>query len=374
VLVAVEVALALVLATSAGLLLRSYVLLKAIVPGFSTDHVLTMQLWFPGQGYNEARRIAFLAHVLERIRSIPLVEAAGAASWLPLNYDALMSSDVQVKGQPRETVNTLGVTPGYFQSIGMSLVAGRFLREGDQNAFLVNEAFCKRYGLQSARAIGEQIALYGKPRTVAGVVGDIRDLHLEVAAEPVAFVPYADLPTPFVGLAVRTAADPKPLAAAVRAEIRAVEPGLAVGSVQTMEEVMSGAVAQPRFNLALLGAFAWLAVGLAVVGVYGVITYVVAQRRNEIGVRMALGAQSAAVVRYIMLRGMTPVVAGLAIGLGVALVATRLLRSMLYGIGPTDPAVFASAVLLLGAAALGACWLPARRASRIDPVDTLRHE
>jgi putative ABC transport system permease protein len=141
-----------------------------------------------------------------------------------------------------------------------------------------------------------------------------------------------------------------------------------------MEEVMSGAVAQPRFNLALLGAFAWLAVGLAVVGVYGVITYVVAQRRNEIGVRMALGAQSAAVVRYIMLRGMTPVVAGLAIGLGVALVATRLLRSMLYGIGPTDPAVFASAVLLLGAAALGACWLPARRASRIDPVDTLRHE
>ncbi len=373
-LVAAEVALALVLATGAGLLLRSYLLLKAIAPGFASDRVLTMQLWFPERTYGEVRRGEFLTQVLERIRGLPSVEAAGAASWLPLAYDALMSTDVQVKGRPRETVNTLGVTPGYFRATGMSLVAGRFLREGERTAFVVNEAFCKRYGLEPARVIGERIVLYGKPRMVAGVVRDIRDLQLERAAEPVAFVPYPDLPTPFVGLAVRTSSDPTKLVPAVRAEMRAVDPDQPVGRVQTMEEILSRAVARPRFNLTLLSAFAAVAVGLAAVGVYGVIAYLVSQRRNEIGLRMALGAQSGAVILYVLARGMTPVAAGMVMGVAGALAATRVLRSLLYGIGPADPVTFAFAALLLAAVALGACCVPARRATKIDPMEALRYE
>jgi len=374
VLVAAEVALALVLATGAGLLLRSYLLLKAIAPGFATDRVLTMQLWFPERTYDPVRRSEFLTQVLERIHSLPSVHAAGAGSWLPLAYEALMSTDVEVKGHAWERVNTLSVTPGYFQAVGVSLVAGRFLREGDRNAVVVNEAFCKRHRLDTSRVVGEQIVVYGKVRTVTGVVRDIRDLKLEAAGEAEAFLPYADLATPFAGLAVRTSTDPTTLVSAIRAEIRAVDPDQPVGRVQTMEEILSREVARPRFNLALLGAFAAVAVGLAALGVYGVIAYLVSQRRNEIGVRMALGAQSRAVILYVLTRGMAPVAAGLVTGLAGALAATRVLRRLLYGIGPADPLTFAFAVLLLAAVALGACWLPARRAARIDPMEALRYE
>jgi putative ABC transport system permease protein len=182
------------------------------------------------------------------------------------------------------------------------------------------------------------------------------------------------MPTPFVGLALRTSSDPKKLVSAIRAEIRAVEPGLAVGRVQTMEEILSGAVAGPRFNLTLLGAFAGLAVGLAALGVYGTIAYFVSQRRNEIGLRMALGAQSTTVLHYVLVRGMTPVALGLALGVPGALAAARALRTMLYGLGPADPMTYVSATLLLVLVASAACYLPARRAARIDPMEALRHE
>jgi putative ABC transport system permease protein len=374
VLVASEVALALMLATGAGLLMRSYVLLKAIAPGFSGDRVLTMQLWFPERAYSEARRGEFLERALERIRGLPAVESAGAVSSLPLAYEALISTDVEVKGHPRENVNTLGVTPGYFETIGSPLLTGRFLREGDKNAILVNQAFCKRYGLDTARVVGEQIALYGKYRTVVGVVRDVRDLQLDKAAEPEAFMLYTDLGTPWAGLAVRTSSDPKSLAAAIRAEIRALDPNQPVARFQTMEEILSREVARPRFNVTLLGIFAGVAVGLAALGVYGVITYLVSQRRNEIGVRMALGAQRGAVIRYVLARGMIPVAVGMAVGIGGALAATRILRGLLYGVGPTDPATFVLSVLLLAAVTLAACWLPACRATKIDPIEALRYE
>ena len=374
VLVGFEVALALVLATGAGLLLRSYGLLKAIAPGFAGDRVLTMQLWFPERTYGQARRGEFLQQALERIRTLPTVESAGAVSSLPLAYEALMSTDVEVKGHPQDTVNTAGVTPGYFQTIGGSLIAGRFLREGDRNAVLFNEAFCKRYSLEPSRVVGDQIALYGKLRTVVGIVRDIRDLQLEKAAEPEAFVPYPDLATPWAGLAVRASSDPATLVASIRAELRILDPDQPVGRVQTMEEILSRQVAKPRFNLTLLTAFAALAVGLAALGVYGVIAYLVLQRRHEIGVRMALGAQRGAVIGYVLARGMIPVVAGVVVGIAGALAATRVLRGLLYGIGPTDPMTFALSVLLLAAVTLGACWLPARRATKIDPMESLRCE
>jgi len=293
---------------------------------------------------------------------------------LPLAYEALISTDVEVKGHPRETVNTLGVTPGYLETIGSSLIAGRFLREGDRNAILLNEAFCRRYHLDAHRVVGEQIPLYGKYRTVVGTVRDLRDLQLLKAAEPEAFLPYSDLGTPWAGLAVRTASDPASLVAAIRAEIRFLDPDQPVTRFQTIEDILSREIARPRFNLTLLGAFAALAVGLAALGVYGVIAYLVSQRRNEIGVRMALGAPRGAVIRYVLVRGMVPVAAGVVVGMGGGLAATRILRGLLYGIGPTDPVTFALSALLLSAVTLGACWLPARRATKIDPIEALRHE
>jgi putative ABC transport system permease protein len=350
------------------------VLLRAVAPGFATDRVLTMQLWFPERAYDEARRGAFLNDVLERIHGLPRVQAAGAGSWLPLVNDALRGTDVRVKGHREEILNAMGVTPGYFRAIGLTLAAGRSPDGGERNAFLVNEAFCKRYGFEPSRVIGEQIVVDGKPRTVLGVVSDMRDLNLRRAAEPTVFLPYADMPTPYVGLAVRSASDPKQLVSAIREEIQAVEPGLAVSGVQTVEEVLSGAVAQPRFHMVLLGAFAGLAVGLAALGVCGTIAYFVSQRRNEIGLRMALGARSATVVRHVLAQGMTPAIAGLAFGLAGALAATRLLRTMLYGVGPSDLLTFTLTGLLLLAVALAASYLPARPAARIDPMEALRHE
>lgn len=374
VLVGSEVALALVLATGAGLLLRSYVLLKAVEPGFVGDRVLTMQLRFSERTDSEARRGEFLEEVLERIRSLPTVESAGAVSSLPLAYEALIGTDVEVKGYPRDTVNTIGVTPGYFQTIGGSLVAGRFLREGDRDGVLVNEAFCKRYAFDTKRVVGEQITLSEKLRTVVGVVSDLRDLQLEKAAEPETFVPYPVLATPWAGLAVRTSSEPKTLLTAIRAEIRALDPNQAVGRVQTMDEILSREVARPRFHLMLLSVFAVMAVGLAALGVYGVIAYLVSQRRNEIGVRIALGAQGRAVIGYVLARGMIPVAAGVVVGVAGALAATRVLRGLLFGIGPTDPLTFVLSVLLLGAATLSACLLPAHRATKIDPTEALRYE
>ena len=371
---AAEVALALMLAVCAGLLLRSYVWLRAIEPGFTTESVLTMQLSFPEQGYDAARRGRFLEEVLKRVRLLPAVESAGAASSLPLAYSVLLSTDIEVKGHAWEKVNSFGVTGGYFEATGIPLVAGRFLREGDDDSVVVNQAFCKRYGFEVNQIVGERIVVYGKERTVVGVAGDLRDLQLHREAEAETFLPYSILATPWAGLAVRTLSNPMALVPAIRSEIRSIDPNQPVERVSTMEEILSGSVAKPRFHLVLLGSFAVIAMGLAALGVYGVIAYLVSQRRNEIGVRMALGAQRGAVMRYVLARGMTPVMIGALVGILGALAATRLLRTLLYGIGPADPITFVFAILLLIVVALAACCIPARRATRIDPMEALRYE
>jgi putative ABC transport system permease protein len=377
-----EVALAIVLLIGAGLLIRSFVKLLDVDPGYRAENLLTARIALPPRYSDNSQRAQFYERILQRIAALPGVTAVGATSHLPLtSYN--MGAQLRVEGrQPREGENppsapVARVNPDYFRTMGISLRAGRLINDSDtQDApgvVLLSETLAHRL-FPDEDPLGKRLSVAGINTTVIGVVNDIRYTGLDGEIEQAVYLSYRQLPRSGMALVLRGAVEPSSLAPALRNAVREIDPALPVYDVMTMNERLSNSVAARRFNLLLLGAFAALALLLAGVGVYGVISYVVMQRTHEIGIRMALGAQSADVARLFIKQGMTLVMLGVALGSVGAFALTRVMKSLLFGVGATDPLTFAVITLLLISVALLACWIPARRATKVDLIITLRRD
>ena len=385
-----EMALALLLLAGAGLLIRSFAALQQVAPGFDPRRILTFELWLPEPQYAELERsAAFYQQLTDRLAALPGVEAAAGVFGLPLSGGPSAYGSFEIPGRPeREGYETSAgvrvVTPDYFRALRIPLLEGRPFDRRDaaatQPVVILNHAAARRYW-PGRSPIGErlrcQISMVERreqPRTIVGVVGDVHFDGLDRPAGPEIFLPHAQHPVTIMSLTVRTRSDPRALTASAREAVRALDPGVPLADVSSMEQVLEGSIAQRRFSMLLLAIFAALAVLLAAVGMHGVLSYAVAQRTSELGLRMALGAQPRAVFGMVLGQGLMLAGAGAALGLAGALALTRLLESLLYGVSATDAATLSAVLLGLAAIALLAGLLPARRAARIDPSIALRCE
>ncbi|HSE19712.1 MAG TPA: ABC transporter permease [Pyrinomonadaceae bacterium] len=390
VLVVSEVALAVVLLVSAGLLIRSFQLLRQVEPGFTTENALTMRMVLPFPKYaKQEMRTAFYDEALRRVKEVPGVEAAGMITFLPLSFNGMnFSFSVEGRAGPSDMNLPFAlfrvVSPDYFRAMGIPLQRGRFFEAHDAPdstpVVLVNRRLADRFW-PGEDAIGKRLKVgpADSPNawlTVVGVVGDVRQTGLyEQKLE--FYVPYMQERRSFMAprdLVVRTKADAAVLAGAVRQAVWAVDKDQPVSNVRTLDQVFAAAISQERFQALMLGLFAALALVLACVGLYGVISYSVVQRTHEIGVRMALGAQPVDVLRLVIRQGMLLTFAGLVVGIIAGTFVTRVLSDMLFGVTPRDPLTFAGVPVLLLVVAFLACYVPARRATRIDPLVALRYE
>ena len=388
-LVVLETAFAVVLLIGAGLLIRSFSQLRAVKTGFNADNVLTMRIDLPEARYKEiAKQTAYRRAVLAEVNSLPGVETT-MVSELPLSGERLMH-DFTVEGRPpvapgdEPSVETRSVEGDYFRVMQIPLLSGRRLTEQDnENAQLVgvaNEALVRQYfpnesplGARVGWARDEQIRWI----TIVGVVGDVKHFGLNDTERPALYTPYSQSGREWkrwMNLAIRSPQDSAALAAAVKSRLWKIDSQIPATKVRPMTEVISASVATERFNMLLLGVFAGLALVLAAIGIYGVVSYSVTQRTHEIGIRVALGAQSADVLRLVVGQGMSLVLIGLAIGLAAAFGLTRLMRTLLFNISPGDPLTFALVAFVLSVIALSACLIPARRATKVDPMISLRYE
>jgi putative ABC transport system permease protein len=373
-----EVALALALLIGSALMLKSFWRLTQVNPGFNAQNLLTFNLFLPEARYpKEQDRVLFFEQALERIRNLPGVNAAGMISNLPVSGGRLNTGVSAESSQPSPAIaaNWRAVTPGYFRAMQTPLRSGRYFDERDTaNSIwvgIVSESLARRLW-PNQDPIGKRLA--GRPMvTVVGVVDDIKMGSLKDETPLQLYMPYAQIPWwDGVAMVVRTTADPLSLTASVRQEVLALDPDLPVFNVNTMEQVLSTSVTQPRFYTLLLNLFSGLALLLAGIGVYGVMSYAVAQRTHEIGVRVALGAQDRDVLKLVVKQGMMAPLLGVALGLITAFALTRLMENLLFGVSATDPLTFVVITLLLTTVALLACYIPARRAARIDPMVALR--
>ena len=386
-----EIALSVVLIVGGGLMIRTVQGIMAIDPGFRSEGVLTMELSVPTSRYADGAHVSgFFEELRHRVERLPGVQHVAAARLLPLAAQ-MGNWGVRVEGYtPQPNEDTPGdwqiVTPGYFETLGLHLVAGRWFDERDQTGtppvFVISQKFANKY-FAGRDPLGGRIQLMSDSTpwvTVVGVVRDVEHNELTAAPPPMFYAVHSQYEqvgrfTPrTMSLAVRTTGSPLALAGAVRAQIRALDPQMPVAHVRTMDDIVRSSIARQRFSMLLLGAFGLLALVLAVVGIYGVVAQLVAARRQEFGVRAALGASPRALVRISLLDGLRQTAAGLAIGAVVALLLTRLMRGMLYGVTTSDPVTFALALVITGAVAMAASYLPARRAGRVDPASTLGAE
>lgn len=389
-LVVAEIALALVLLIGAGLMTKSFNKLLSADAGFDSENVLTMRIALPQTKYDTPQRIAqFYDRLLEGTRTLPSVVSAGAISHLPLSgaYSSgttwVSYSETVPEDQWAFEAERRFVSPDYFRTMSIGVVSGRAFDELDNAdgppVAMVDEEFVRRFW-PTENPIGKRIAINRDAngefvwREIVGVVRHSRHYDLSSVGREQAYYPYRQIPTTTMFLAIRAQSNPLALTNAVRNEVWAIDPDQPVSRVQLMNELVSASVSQPRFNLLLLGGFSGIALLLATVGIYGVISYTVSQRSHEIGVRMALGAAGRDVMRLVLGQGLKVAAIGLAIGLFAAIWLTRLLGSMLYGVNPIDAVTYAGVILLLGSVAAVACAVPALRASRVHPMRTLRQE
>jgi len=384
-LVAVEVALSLVLLTGAGLLARSFLNQITVVRGYRADHILTVPMFFaPTRYHDNERRARYVGEMLERIRALPGVEAASSADMLPMT-GMVSGSGFRRLDRPEPppgaapTADFLVVSPQYFKTMGIPMISGREFDEGDtiskEPSIIVNQTFARKY-FPGENPLGHALGLDWSVRhgVIVGVSADARQTDLKVDPRPVIILAQSQSPRYFGALVARTAARPETMANAVVRAVHEVDPDQAVSDVESMEQVEGESVARPRLESVLLSVFAGIALLLAMIGLYGVLAYSVAQRTREIGIRMALGADARQLVKDVAGDGLRLMLPGIVAGVAVSLGVTRLLRSLLYDIGPTDPLTFAAVCTLLLLVGLAASWMPARRASRVDPVRSLRWE
>jgi putative ABC transport system permease protein len=389
--VVAQMALALVLLVGSGLLVRSFVTLLAVDPGFQPDHLLTFKVALPGAKYpTDQTRQAFFQQLLRRVRATPGVNSMSMENFPPLTGLGAATA-VHILSQPKvpqpemPVANVRVVGPDYFRVMGIPLVAGRTFSAAEnaeaRHVVVVNRAFVDDY-LHGANPLGQQAVIYMKsdaasektPSTIVGVVGNVRQTGLDQPAKATVYWPYPELLYSQMSLIVRTSGEPLRMVSAIRGELHDLDPNLPLASPATMDQLLANSVSRARFMMELLGVFAAIALGLAAVGIYGVMASGVALRTQEIGVRMALGAQRRHVMRLILAKGTRIALAGVGIGLVASLALTRLMASLLYDVSPTDPLTFAGVAVLLIGVALLACYVPARKAMRVDPMVALRHE
>ena len=392
-LVVIEVALSVVLLVGAGLMLRSFSRLRSVNPGFRTDHALTLRVSLPvpnGQisAADENRFVNFFDRTLERLSELPGVTAVGASNMIPLDGNGT-DRLIEIEGYiPRDKsdmpdAQNRQVTPGWFAAMGIPLVTGRLVeRSDDEKApriVVVNETFIKRF-FPNGDAIGKRIRL-GKLTadfpwaTIVGVVGDVRGFALDEPPQPTMYWPVAQIrATPSLAIVVRTQSDPNSLASPVRDAIAQIDSAQPIYDMQTLDQLVSKSLGQRRFTLTLMVLFGVIALVLSSIGIYGVMAFAVTQRTQEIGIRMALGASAMDVLKMVVGSGMLLAVIGVAVGLIGAFAVTRLMASLLFGVSPTDLVTFGLVTAGLLLVALLACYIPARRATKVDPLIALRYE
>jgi putative ABC transport system permease protein len=388
-LVVAEMALALVLLVGAGLLIKSFARLHAVDPGFQPEGVLTMRIELPEARYKEIpKQMQCRLKLLDALNAQPGVQAA-LISELPMT-DYRLTHNFIIAGRPpiavgdEPDVETRSISRTYFQTMKTPLLAGRDFAAQDNDkspmVAVVNESFVREY-FPDESPIGARIQWARGPRdqwmTIIGVTGDVRESSLAEASQPTVFTLYEQQDQPWkrwMFLVIRSSDEPAQMARLAQEQLWAIDKQLPVTSIRLMSEVVAASVSNQRFNLVLLGLFAGVALVLAAVGIYGVMSYTVTQRTHEIGVRMALGASAADVLMLVVRQGMTLAVTGVMIGLAGALALTQLMSSMLFNVSATDPLTFTAISLVLAGVALGACYVPARRATRVDPMVALRYE
>jgi predicted permease len=385
-LVTTQLALTMVLLVAAGLMTRSLTRLLRVDAGFDAERVLTAQIALSGAAYESSgRRQQFYERLVERVRAHPAVRTAGAVVNLPLAGGGTNTFRVEGGPEPdpaqRPEATMRGIAGDYFRAMGIRLIAGR-LFTGDDRAntlpvLIVSEGLARRLFADGANAIGQRLRFYAFPEsawTIVGVVGDVKTGALDADAPPTIYYTHLQGAENRMSIVVRTTGEPVALAATVRRQVRSLDPSVPVYNVHTMEQQIarSPAVFARQLPLRLVSAFALTALALAIVGIYGLIAYTVAQRTQELGIRIALGAQQRNIVSLVVREGAVLAVASVALGLIVALWSMRMLRSMLYGVGSADPLTYGAVAALLAATALAASWVPARRAAKVDPMIALR--
>ncbi|HJQ25168.1 MAG TPA: ABC transporter permease [Blastocatellia bacterium] len=383
-LVVLEVATALVLLVGAGLLIKSFMRLQNVDPGFNPNNALMVKIGLPQKKYTPEQGGAFYKQLIEKVAALPGVESVGAACVLPLDDDFVLGFDIQ--GRPpyapgdEPSTNYYSVTPDYFKAMGIPLLHGRLFNDRDTkdapHVAIINETMARKY-FPDEDPIGKRINVTMGPtlyREIVGIVGDVKQYGLDGNTPPETYEPYLQQPMSFMSLVVRSNSDPTGLSAAIRGEVLSIDKEQPVSSIHPLTELVASSMAQQRFAMLLLSVFAAVAMLLALVGIYGVMSYSVTQRVHEIGIRMALGASSGDVLRLVVGHGLRLTLLGIVAGVGAAYGLTRLMSTLLFAVSATDLTTFILFSAALAVVALAACLVPARRATRVDPMIALRYE